>query len=219
MGSQIELPDGTSAWRASPAAASPGVLVLHPWWGLNGTVRATCDRLATDGFVAVAPDLFGDGRVARTVEDAQAQADGADDRAVRARASAGLAALLADPVRSGSTVAALGFSFGAAWGLALAEEHPEIAGAIVYYGTGGGDPSASRAAVLGHLVPGDPWEPDEYVAPFEAALRAAGRDVELHRYPGTHHWFAEPDRPEHDPASAGLAWERTLAFLRARLAG
>ena len=48
---------------------------------------------------------------------------------------------------------------------------------------------------------------------LESELHLDGLDVEFHRYPGTRHWFAEPDRPEHDPAAADLAWQRTLTFL------
>ncbi len=221
MGTWIELAEGTAAWRSAPSGPAPGVLVLHPWWGLNGTVRDACDGLAAEGLLAVAPDLFGDRRVADTVEGAQAQAEAAEGEgeAVAARARAGLEALLTDPARTGAAVAAIGFSFGVHWALALAQSRPEVAGVVAYYGTGGDDPAASRAPVLAHLAPGDPWEPDEHVDAFAAALRAAGRDVELHRYAGARHWFAEPDRPEHDPAAAGLAWERTLAFVRGRLGG
>jgi carboxymethylenebutenolidase len=50
-------------------------------------------------------------------------------------------------------------------------------------------------------------------------LRAAGRDITFHTYPNTEHWFAEEDRPDaYHLEAAQLAWERTIAFLQARLA-
>ena len=52
---------------------------------------------------------------------------------------------------------------------------------------------------------------------FEQKLRAAGKQATFHIYPGTRHWFCEPDRPEYDPQAAVLAWNRTLDFLKANL--
>lgn len=201
-----------------PSGAGPGVLVLHAWWGLTPFIRELCDRLAAEGFVALAPDLYG-GPTAATVEEAQALVDGADGERVRAAALAGLEALRAHPAVSGGRVAALGLSFGAAWGLLLSTLDPAIAAVVIFYGTYPLDFAPARAAYLGHFAPDDPWEPAEAVAELERALRGAGRELTFHRYPGTAHWFFERDRPEYDPEAAALAWERTLAFLRAQLAG
>ncbi|HYM82609.1 MAG TPA: dienelactone hydrolase family protein, partial [Candidatus Dormibacteraeota bacterium] len=63
----------------------------------------------------------------------------------------------------------------------------------------------------------DPYESDEDVRAFEASLRAARRDVTIHRYPATGHWFAEPSRDAYRPDAAELAFERTVAFLRRHL--
>ena len=73
------------------------------------------------------------------------------------------------------------------------------------------------ALQLRHFAPGDDWEPDEEVAAMEASIRRGGRDITAYRYPGTSHWFFEPDRPEYDAAPAELAWTRTIAFLREQL--
>ena len=80
---------------------------------------------------------------------------------------------------------------------------------------GVGDWRRSRAAYLGHFAANDPFEPPASVDALEADLREAGRPVSFHRYPGTGHWFFEPDRSDaFNPAAAQLAWDRTLAFLR-----
>jgi len=89
-----------------------------------------------------------------------------------------------------------------------------LVASVVYYGSTGG-PSLTRSLVLvlGHFAETDPYEPDEAVAAFESRLRSAGRDVVIHRYPGTGHWFAEPSRDAYRAAAADLAFTRTLAFL------
>jgi carboxymethylenebutenolidase len=198
--------------------AGPGVLVLHAWWGLNGVMRELCDRLAAAGFVAVAPDLWG-GTVATTQDEAQSLVDQRDDAAIAAAADAALEHLKAHSAVGGRPVGALGFSFGAAWALHLSAARPDDLRAVtIFYGTYGVDFAAARAAYQGHFAADDPWEPAEGVAEMEAAMRAAGREVELHTYPGTGHWFFESDRPDaYNAEAAALAWERTLSFLRARL--
>ena len=82
-----------------------------------------------------------------------------------------------------------------------------------------GQPVLSRASVpvLGHFAEDDPYETDETVTAFEQGLRDAGRDVTIHRYPETGHWFAEPSRDAYRRNAANLAFERTEAFLRRHL--
>jgi len=55
------------------------------------------------------------------------------------------------------------------------------------------------------------------VLQLEQNIRQAGKEVVFYTYPGTKHWFFEPDRPEYDPDAAQLAWERTAAFLQKEL--
>ena len=116
-------------------------------------------------------------------------------------------------------LAALGFSFGAAWAMWSPAERDRLVASVVYYGSLSG-PSLARSSVpvLGHFAETDPYETDEGIAEFEATLRSAGRDVVIHRYPGTGHWFAEPSRDAYRPEAADLAFERTVAFLRRHLA-
>jgi carboxymethylenebutenolidase len=192
-----------------------GVLVLHAWWGLNGTTKAFCTRLADAGFLAFAPDLYG-GKVADTVEDAKRLASALDATGANAEV-ADAARLVAERVGAGNSgIAVVGFSLGASFALDLAEAEPaRVRSVVLFYGTGGGDVSHSRAAYLGHFAENDPFEPRAGVDALEAALRKAGRPVTFHHYAGTGHWFFEPDRGDaYDRAAAELAWERTLAFLK-----
>ena len=220
MGEQIEIQAGaaTSAgYLAVPAAgAGPGVLVLHAWWGLTPTFTAVCDRLAEAGFVALAPDLHA-GQTATTITEAEALLK-TQSAGHSAAALGGFDALLAQPGRTGAQVGIVGFSMGAAWALELASARPDQVGAaVLFYGAWEPDFSTSQAAYLGHFAEDDAFDPVEVAYAMEAAIRAAGREITLHVYLGTQHWFFEPDRPEYDPAAAALAWGRTIAFLRERL--
>ena len=124
--------------------------------------------------------------------------------------------------RAGQPEAGLGvvaFSLGGFYALQLAAADPEhIRSVVLFYGTEGtmgSDFSASKADYLGHFAEKDVYETQANVDSLEASLRRAGRPVTFYRYPGTRHWFFEPDRQDaYDPAAASLAWDRTLAFLR-----
>jgi carboxymethylenebutenolidase len=195
----------------------PGVLVLHAWWGLKPFFMQVCDQLATEGFVALAPDLY-QGKTAATIDEAQALLEQRDFELMQATADGALAYLRGHPATRGGTIGTLGFSMGAAWAIVLASVAPEsIAAAVIFYGTEGADFSAARAAYLGHYAEEDEWEPLDGVRQMEADMRAAGRDVTIHLYPGVKHWFVEADRPEYAREAADLAWARTYDFLWARL--
>ena len=99
----------------------------------------------------------------------------------------------------------------------LASDAPaDIHAVVLFYGTVGADFALARAAYLGHFGEDDEWESVEGVREMEGALRAAGRDVTLHFYPGAQHWFFESNRPQYKAEVAELAWQRTIEFLRAQ---
>jgi carboxymethylenebutenolidase len=195
---------------------TPGVVVFHAWWGLNDDIVAYVDRLAAAGFVIVAPDLFG-GQVASTIEEAERLSGAADEAAVDTVALASVDHL-ADRLGPVAKLAALGFSFGTAWAMWSPAERERLVASVVYYGSIEG-PSLGRASVpvLGHFAETDPYESEEAIVAFERTLRSAGRDVVIHRYPGTGHWFAEPSKDAYRADAADLAFERTVTFLRRHL--
>jgi carboxymethylenebutenolidase len=198
--------------------AGPGVLVLHAWWGLTPVFKRVCDRLADEGFVAFAPDL-NNGKIARTIDEAKQLMAERDFEATRATALAALDQLRGHSAARGTSIGAIGFSMGAAWALLLSSLQPDaVAAVVVFYGGGEADFGAARAAYLGHFAEHDEWEPLDWIRQMEADMRAAGREVTIHTYPGAGHWFFEDDRPDaYHAESARLAWERTLAFPRARV--
>jgi len=203
-----------------PTGTGPGVLVLHPWWGLNETIRAFCTRLAREGFVAFAPDLY-HGKVAVTIEDAKSLVKTVDSEQARADIADAVGFLKDSASVSGQGLAVIGFSLGASYALDLSVADPDqIRAVVVFYGTSPGDYRPSRAEFLGHFAEADEFESDADVNALEDALRAAGRPVMFYRYNGTGHWFFESDREEaYNLDAATLAWERTLIFLKETLSG
>jgi carboxymethylenebutenolidase len=210
---------GTGYVTVPDSGEGPGVLVLHAWWGLTPFFRSVCDRLSEAGFVALAPDLFA-GRTAETVDEAEALLAESDMDAMAHLVRAGTYTLQGMHATPDGTVGAVGFSMGASWALWLAGRLPDlVAATVAFYGTQTIDMTPATSAFLGHFAEDDPYvDPDERTL-LEADLHVLDKDVEFHHYPGTGHWFFERDRPAaYDEAAADLAWERTLAFLRDRLA-
>ena len=205
-------------YLAMPAKGEgPGVLVLHAWWGLNDFFKTLCDRLAQEGFVALVPDLYG-GSVAKTIDEAKQLIGQLNFQEAKAAVLGATDYLRQHPAVRRAGLGAIGFSMGAAYALLLSGLRPEnVKAVVIFYGTEGADFAAARAAYLGHFAETDEWEPLEGVRQMEADMRAAGREVTLHIYPGVGHWFVETDRPEYNPAAAQLAWERTFNFLRQQL--
>ena len=211
-----QQPDGYLALPPTlpPTGAGRPVLVLHPWWGLNETIRAFCRRLAAEGFVVFAPDLY-HGRVTDQIAEAEVLSSSVGDEA-QADVAAGAAFVRQQAKAGDGLLTVIGFSMGAYYALALSAADPaHVRQVVLFYGTGPGDFSRAQASYLGHFATNDPYEPAEYVDGLETELRGAGRPVTFYRYPNTGHWFFESDRADaYDQAAAELAWERTLAFLR-----
>jgi len=128
---RIQTASGDSDAYLAPARPAPGppVLLLHPWWGLNQTIRDLADRLAGDGFTVMAPDMF-DGTVLTTPDAAQAHVRSlseADGARIRAGVLATLDHLLAHPDARGDRAAIIGLSFGAMEGTEVATARPDVA--------------------------------------------------------------------------------------------
>lgn len=205
------------AYLAYPATGGPGVLVLHAWWGLKPFFKEVCDHLAEEGFVALAPDMR-NGQIATTIEAATELMHNSDPAFTGQIVEAATNHLSSFSLRSGEKIGALGFSMGAGWALEAAKAAPGTVGAVVAcYGAADPDFGQLKARFLGHYCEVDEWEPAEYVRSMQDAMQSAGVEAVFHFYPGVSHWFMETDRPEYDPAAAGLAWERTYQFLKNNL--
>lgn len=214
---RLELDGGRSAqaYLARPEAGGPGVMVLHAWWGLKPFFKELCDRLASEGFTTLAPDLY-QGHIARTVQEAQDMLSLEQDNIelLDQIVQAGLRQLAS---LTGESLGVMGFSMGAYWSMVAAANNPKVKAVVLYYGTGGVDFKKVGAAVQGHFAENDPYESPEDVRATEDEMKAAGLGVTFYTYPGTSHWFVEEDRPEYDPGASKIAWQRTIEFLKQNL--
>lgn len=198
-----------------PLGKGRGVLVVHAWWGLSAFFKTVCDRLATEGYVAVAPDLFG-GRVATTIAGARRLRAKPKPEPTYRTLIRTIECLTNHPAVEGSTIGVVGFSMGGHWALWLSQraELP-IAAAVTFYGARAGDYSSSRAAFAGHFAEHDDWVSEAARMKLKKSLETAGRIAQFFVYPDTGHWFFESDRTDaYHPQAAALAWQRTLTFLR-----
>jgi carboxymethylenebutenolidase len=224
MGSTISFPrtsGGSASGYLAEAkdARAPGVVVIQEWWGLQGQIKAVCDRLAEAGFTALAPDLYG-GKVVPYHDAAAANAtmNSLDFKAVTDEAVRGAVRHLA---ARGSKVGLTGFCMGGAVTVIGAVHIPELAAAVCFYGIppeSVAPPSDIRVPFQGHFARQDDWCTPEVVDAFEAKLKGAKKQYELYRYPG-HHAFMNSERKEvYDPGAAQTAWQRCLDFFRRHLA-
>lgn len=208
--------DTTQAYVAVPDTGSgPGVLVLHSWWGLTAGTRAICDRLAGNGFVAMAPDLFG-GAIAEDPEEGQDLLAGVDPNILVRDVLAASDVLQKLPAVTGERIGVLGMSMGASMGLWLSDRAAkEVCATVAFYGVQDISFADTSSAYLCHFAETDPYIDENAAAFLEAVLHLGDNDSEIivHHYPGTSHWFFEPGQDAYDAAAADLAWERTIDFL------
>ncbi|WP_138417110.1 dienelactone hydrolase family protein [Sinomonas gamaensis] len=205
-----------------PSGSGPGVIVIQEWWGLVDHIRDVADRLAAEGFVALAPDLYG-GRVAHDgAEAARIMKTLPEEEAARLLAGA-VDYLLSLPEVTSSTVGAIGFCMGGGFVLQLAAQQGErISAAVPFYGVGQGVPndfSGVRAAVQGHYGEHDRGYPAAEARKQEEQIRReSGAEVEFFFYDAGHA-FANDSNPQgnYRPQAAKLAWERAVRFLKEKV--
>jgi carboxymethylenebutenolidase len=212
--------DGSTCrgYLAAAGTGRPGVIVIQEWWGLNDQICGVADRFARAGFTALAPDLF-QGRVTQQPDEASHLMNGLDFPGATHQDIRGAA----DYLRASGCgkVAAMGFCMGGALTVAAAVHVPNVAAGVCFYGIPPkefADPANIRIPFQGHFASKDDWCTPAAADALEAAMRAAGNPPELFRYEGDHAFFNERRADVYDAAAAGLAWERTVAFLNKHLA-
>jgi carboxymethylenebutenolidase len=229
MGDMVEFAsngDTAGGYLALPASTpAPGVLVLQEWWGLNPQIKGVADRLAAEGFVALAPDLY-HGELAEHDEmdkAAHLMSNMPIDRAARDMGGA-VDFLIGHDATSGSAVGAIGFCMGGAMTLLIsALQGDKIGAAVPFYGAPLGDQAPEwgglTASVEGHFAANDDFFPPDAINALAEELRNMGKDVTFHIYPGTGHAFLNETNAlgTYDPDAAKTAWDRSVAFLRSKL--
>ncbi|HRC85936.1 MAG TPA: dienelactone hydrolase family protein [Thermoanaerobaculia bacterium] len=206
--------------KGAPAAI-PGVIVIHEWWGLNSNVESMARQLAGEGYAVLAVDLY-EGQSADQPEAARALMQGTLERGPRLVENLRQAASFLEKAGS-ARIGVVGWCFGGGWSLQTALKVPDkIQATVMYYGRVVTDPkdlAPLASPLLGLFGALDRGISADSVKQFEAALKTAGKDAEIHLYEGANHAFANPSGGNYNPAAAEDAWKKTLAFFARHLKG
>jgi carboxymethylenebutenolidase len=194
----------------------PALVVIHEYWGLNDWVKEQASRLADQGYVALAIDLYR-GKVGTTPDEAHELMRGVpSDRANRdllAASSFLRSQKTVDPAKVGS----IGWCMGGGYALDLAIADPKLKAAVINYGHLASDQATLQkinAAILGIFGGQDKGIPPADVKKFEADLKTLGKPVDIHIFPDAGHAFENPNNKQGYRADdAKQAWELTTAFL------
>jgi carboxymethylenebutenolidase len=193
----------------------PAIIVIHEWWGLNDNVRAMADRLAGQGYMVLAVDLYG-GETAETPEQARQLmlrvVEDTEPAADNIKAAYDFLETAGAP-----RIASVGWCFGGGWSLQAAQLLPdELDASVIYYGQVTSDEDKLRpvtAPILGLFGAEDSGIDVESVEAFRTALERLRKEHEIHIYPGVGHAFANPTGRNYDAEAAADAWTRTIEFL------
>lgn len=220
-GSMTKLEVGgqpSQAYLARPKGKAQGaLLVIHEWWGLNDWVKHEADKLAEQGYLALAVDLY-KGKVAKDPKEAQALMGAKDESWGDQVEQAGLNWLKQNA--GGAKVATIGWCMGGGESLKTSlQGAKEVDATVIYYGMPVMDAArlkALRGPVLGIWANKDGWITPDKVAQFDKALTEAGVKHEFHAYDADHA-FANPSGGRYNGEAAKDAWEKTVAFLAANV--
>jgi carboxymethylenebutenolidase len=195
------------------------VVVVQEWHGVTDQIKGKVDRLAREGFLSMAPDLY-HGKIATNDADASKMMGELDfGRAVGEIGAA--VQWLKQQARSNGKVGVIGYCMGGALTFAAVANVPGIDCAVPYYGlpdVSKLDLSKVTAPIQAHFAQKDDWASPEKARLLAKELTAKGKSIELHVYDGAGHAFMrETDSTKYDAPSADKAWARTLAFLHAHL--
>ncbi len=196
----------------------PGVVVIQEWWGLNDNIKHWADRIAAEGYAALAVDLYG-GKVADNADSAMAYMKRVDEKRALEILRAAHAFLASDPRVQAKKRASIGWCFGGAWSLRLAMNAPDLDAAVIYYGRLETDPkrlAGAKAHILGVFGNKDQSIPPDVVDQFAAALDSVGIHHQILRYDAPHA-FANPSNPHYDQEAAADAWKHVQTFLAEHL--
>ncbi|MCL2713076.1 MAG: dienelactone hydrolase family protein [Alphaproteobacteria bacterium] len=217
MGQDVTLTaaDGfrLGAYCADPEGGAAAVVVIQEIFGVNDHIRSICDRLAGQGYVAIAPSLFDriepgfvSGYSAGDVANARRFIANPDWDAMLRDTQAAI-----DAVKAQRAVAIMGFCLGGSIAYRAAVELSGLAAAIGYYGS-----AIARVCDQKPKVPTQlHFGAEDSAIPLSDVeiIRARRPEVEIFVYPGAGHGFHCDARESYDKASAGMSWQRSLNFL------
>lgn len=194
----------------------PGIVMIHENRGLRPEIKDTAEKLAKEGFMVLAVDLFG--KTVETQDEARAlTADFKQETGTENMKAA--AQYLKD--QGAKKVASWGWCFGGRQSVELAISGQPLDATVVYYG---GNMATTQDKlkpinwpVMGVFGDKDTAIPVEKVKEFETSLKALGVTNQILIYPGVGHAFANPSNPNHAPGETEDAWKRTVTFLNTYL--
>lgn len=229
MGETVEFASNgstASGYLARPESGSgPGLLVLQEWWGLNPQIKGVADRMAGEGFVALAPDLYRGELAGHDEMDKAGELMNSlpPDRAARDMAGA-IDFLLGHESTTGDKVGVIGFCMGGMLTLMIsALQGDRVGAAAPFYGAPLGDNepdwSGLTAPVEGHFAGNDDFFPADAVKALEQKLQGMGKDVTFVVHEGVGHAFANEENAlgTHNEDVAEQAMTSAVAFLKSKL--
>jgi len=225
MGSLIDFKsngESASGYLALPEGRrGPGVIVVQEWWGLDSGIKEMADRLATAGFVALAPDLYHGELAGHTEMDKAGELMTALPAERAARDMSGAVDYLADhDATTSDGIGVMGFCMGGLLTFVLAALRPDrIVAAVPFYGfpTGADQPDYREidAAIQGHMAEIDDFFPPDAARALEAELKALGKDVTITVHEGAGHAFMAPHNAlgTQNQELYDQIWPQATAFL------
>ncbi len=193
--------------------------MIHEWWGLTDSIRRVSERLAGEGYMALAVDLY-NGRVAEEPRDAMKIS-----RELGNNKPAGLANI-AEAIsylkKQGATkIGVIGWCMGGRWSLVTALNYYfDIDAAIVYYGSVTDDKEELEVLdmpVLGIFAGSDFIVQPKAAYAFAKSMSELKKDLEFYMYHDAQHAFSNPTGTDYNPEAAEDAWRKTQAFLERNL--
>jgi len=223
MGEMIHFnrPDGKTCpgYLATPktGAGAPGFVCIQEWWGLNDQIKKTADRLAGAGYRSLVPDLYR-GKVAKASDEASHMMANLNFPDAAEQDIRGAAQYLKQSCKK---VVVGGFCMGGALTVLAAVRVPEMDAGACFYGIPdlpAAELKKIKIPLVCHFANRDGhWTPAK-VNDLEAALKQSESQFEIYRYDAQHAFMNEARPQVYDAASAKLAWDRTVKFLKHALA-
>ena len=193
---------GYLAYDENVKGKRAGVLVVPEWWGLNDYARRRARMLAELGYTALAVDMYGEGKVVMTPDEAGKLSSGAmkDFDVAKARFLAAVDFLKGQATVDPNRIAAIGYCFGGGVVLNMARQGVDLKGVVSFHGSlpavKPAQAGSVRAKILVLTGGADKFVPPEQVEAFKKEMNSAGADFRVVSYPGVLHSFTNPDATE-----------------------
>ena len=190
---------GFLAYDDAVQGKRPAVMVVHEWWGLNDYVKRRATDVAKLGYVAFAPDMFGDGKTTNDPKEAGALAGAIrnDPKTGQARAQAAYDLVKSQPLVDAERIASIGYCFGGAVSLEMARAGMPLVGVVSFHGAlqtkNPAQPDKLKAKVLALHGADDPMVPIDEVIAFGEEMKNAKADWQLVVYSNSVHGFTNPE--------------------------